>query len=265
MTVTGRSPRKKRLLAILLAGILVLAAAVAGIAWLWGGITEGSGRHDYRYEIVLSSNTTLRNVTLLLPVPEKDGSPFLADALANGSGYGVPSSWNLSLGRWDGRPVLAIRADRMVPEYHGYPVPVGETGGAPPPAFPPATESPPGQPVLVPVMMIVSTVVNHTIDTRDPLAGEPVFGPEGKFSPGTSPVTLYSGSVYDHTVPAFISFSPDNPVDFSIRMRLEGTNSIWRGGWVFNTYSDEVVVELNDDGKGWLEGKGVLIVGEGKY
>ncbi len=256
---------KRRWLVLVIAVVLVAAAVLAGIAWRWDRQTRQSEHHDYTYRVELSFNTTLEDVTLLLPAPQRTDTVFLADVLANGSGYGVPPDWDLSLEEMNGTPMLAIQAARMVPEYRGYPIPI-EPGQSPlPTTLPPSSEYSNETPVLMPVTLVARIPLNRTIDTRDPLASEPVFHPGGPFLPGTAPVHGYSGSVFTYTAPVYVRFTADQPASISLRMSIEGVNSIWRGGWIYNLYRDAVALETSSDRQGWLEGEGVLLAGEGRY
>jgi len=259
-------PRRRRWI-FFLALFLILASFFVGAAWLWEQQTGQSENHYYTYEVILSFNTTIENVTLLLPLPEKNGTPLPVDPLVNGTVYGVPPDWNLSIENVNGTPVLAIRADRMVAEYHAFPIPI-EPGESPLPAtLPPGTEYSAGRPVPMPVMLsvMVPVPVNHTINTRDPLSREPVFHPRGTFLPAMPTAPVYRGSLYVHSVPVFIRFTSGHPATVSLQMRVQGTNSIWRGGWVSNLYSDTVTLDVPNGTQGWLEGKGTLLTGEGVY
>jgi hypothetical protein len=264
--ITENGTRRRRRIIILLAIIIVFSAAfLTWIAWQTEQQFRQSEQHEYMYEIVLSFNATLENVTLLLPVPERNGTPFFTQALVDRTAYGVPPDWNLSIQEENGTPMLAIRADRMNPKYHSTPVPI-ESGQTPlPTTLVQGVEYTDNTPVLMPVWMVVTVPVNHTIDTRDPLSGEPLFYPEGSFVPGSTNIPGFSGSVHEHTAPVFVQFTADQSTTFSLRTEIQGTNSIWRLGWTFNQYSDTVTLEIRDSRQGWLEGKGILLSGEGVY
>ena len=256
------SGRKWRIFFILIVIFIVVAA---GVSFLWDQSCRASERHDYTYEIGLSYNTTIENVTLLVPVPELNGTPVIAVSLVNGTGYGVPADWNLSIEDVNGTPMLAIRAARMVPEYHAYPLPV-EPGASPLPVTPqPGNEYSAETPVLAPINLAVMIPGNRTIDTREPLGKEPVLYPDGQFIPADRTTAAYQGDAYLHRVPVYVRYISDRPADIGIRVSIEGVNSIWRGGWLSNVYTDRVVIELNNGAQGWVEGEGTLTTGAGVY
>lgn len=250
---------------LLIVVILIGISLFAGISVWWEQTTAKSERHDLTYSIELSVNTTIENVTLLVPVPELDGTPVLAGALVNGTGFGVPEDWALSIVMVEGRPMLSIHAARIVPTYHGYPIPVeiGKTPEQTP--VPPATAYSPETPVLIPIWCVVTESVPQAIDTADPLGHEPVFFPGGEFIPVNGTLSRYQGKAFHHNVPVFIQYSSDHPATVSLQARIEGVNAIWRGGWVYNQYSDSVLIGPENSTKGWVDGEGTLVTGEGVY
>jgi autotransporter adhesin len=54
-------------------------------------------------------------------------------------------------------------------------------------------------------------------------------------------------------------------VVISLRVSVQGSNAIWKGGWMNNLYSDTVVLEIADGTQGWIEGEGKLFTAEGVY
>ncbi len=262
-TVSGRT------LTIVIVVILVVAA-VSALAWIsfqFDQAARQSERHDYSYEIDLSFTTAIGNVTLLLPVPELNGSPVLVQSLVNGTGYGVPSDWELSIAERNGTPMLEITAIRMVPDYRPYPIPI-EPGESPlPTTLQSGTEYSGSTPVLMPIHLVATASRNVTIDTRDPVGHEPVFAPGGQLTPVDTkgPSTGYRGTSYTHPIPLYVQYTSDRPATLSFWIRTGGVNSIWRGGWLSNTYSDEILVELPTGTQGWIECNATLVTGEGVY
>jgi hypothetical protein len=244
---------------VILAGILV----ISGIFLQWGQVTRNSERHDMTCSIVLSVNTTIENVTLYLPVPELYGTPVLAGAFVNRSAYGVPEDWNITIIPVEGRPVLSVRAPRIIPEYVGYPIPVEPVKTPDRTPLPPATAFSPETPVIVPVEMITMESWSSPINTTNPAGHAPVFRPRGEYSPARQNSPVYSGKAYAYRVPIYISYTAKTPVAVSITTRIEGVNSIWKGGWIFNRYSDTVSLVLENDTRGWVETGGTLVAGEG--
>jgi hypothetical protein len=173
--------------------------------------------------------------------------------------YGVSPDWNISLVYENGTPMLAIRAVRMVPEYHGYPIAIEPGTSVLPTTRVPGHEYSGDTPVLMPVTIAVMETTLAEIETHHPVGHEPLFFPEGVFTSGSNFPT------YDHPVPVYINYTSEKPVALSLRVSVSGSNGIWRGGWVSNTYSDTVMLEIADGEQGWIEGKGKLITAEGVY
>ncbi len=250
---------------IILLFILLLVIFLAYAAWQAGEVARQSERHAYSYTIELSYNTTIENVTLILPVPELNSTPYFTESLLNGTAYGVPPGWDFSQVRENGSPMLAIRSDRMVPDYHGTPIAIVPGQSPLPATLVPGHEYTSDTPVLIPVTIAVTETGTAPVYTRMPVGHEPVFFPSGTFSPGSGATPLAGGTVYTHRVPLFINYSSQHPADVGIRVSVTGSNEIWKGGWESNTYADSVFVENHAGTTGWIGGDGKLITGEGVY
>jgi hypothetical protein len=254
--MTPQLPIRRRTL-VILALILLAVILFSWVTWQFDQSTRQSERHTYYYTIDLSYNTMIENVTLFLPVPELNESPVFITPMLNGTGYGVSPNWNLSIVYENGTPMLAIRAARMVPEYHGYPIAIGPGASVLPTTLVPGHEYSTDTPVLMPVTVAVMETRASEINTRHPVGHEPLFFPSGMFTPGSNFPT------YNHPVPVYIRYASEKPVALSLRVSIYGSNGIWRGGWVSNTYSDSVALEIADGAQGWIEGEGKLITAEG--
>jgi len=250
---------------VILAVLLLAVVSFAWTAWQFHEISLRSEQHHYSYSIDLSYTTAIDNVTLFLPVPELNKSPRFMLPLLNKTAYGVPPDWDLSLVSENGTPMLAIRASRMVPEYHGYPVAIEPGTSMLPTTRVPGHEYAGDTPVLMPVTIAVMETGLSAIDTRDPIGHEPLFFPGGNFTPGSCDTPVCDGTLYDHPVPVYIRYTAERPVVLSLRVSVQGSNAIWRGGWHGNTYSDSVFVEIGDGTKGWINGDGKLRAAEGVY
>ena len=262
--MTLQLPIRRRTLFIL-ACILLAVLFFAGVSWQFDQAARQSKRHNYYYSIDLSYNTTIDNVTLVLPVPELNSTPFFTESLLNGTAYGVSPDWNLTVVNENGTPMLAIRAARMVPQYHGYPIAIEPGATVLPTTLVPGHEYTSDTPVLIPVTVAVMEPGTSEIDTRHPVGHEPVFFPGGNFTPGSCALPPCNGPVYDHPIPVYISYTSEGAVSISLRVSVQGSNAIWRGGWLSNTYSDTIALEIANDTQGWIEGEGNLFTAEGVY
>jgi hypothetical protein len=242
---------------LFLAAILGVVLFIVWTAYQFDQAATRSERHDYSYLVELSYNTTIHNVTFLLPVPELNNTPFYMESILNKTAYGISSDWNFSLIRENGTPMLAITAARMVPEYHGYPIAIEPGTTILPTTLVPGHEYSADTPVLAPVTIAVMEPVDREINTSYPPGGEPLFFPDGMFTPGSCTLPC-AGQVYDHRVPVYIWYTAEHPVSLSLRVSVSGTNSAWRGGWTSHSYSDTVVIETTDDTRGWIPGEGRL-------
>lgn len=239
--------------------ILIAVAFFAFMAWQFDRSTQQSERHTYSYTIELSYDTAIDNVTFIVPVPERDYRPYFTESLLNKTAYGVPPGWNISLENANGSPMLAIRATRLVPDYHGRPIAI-EPGQSPlPTTLVPGHEYSDDTPILMPVTIVVTEKGTSAIETRAPAGREPVFFPAGTFTPGASVTPPGRGSASGHRVPVYIDYTSERPAKISLRVSVTGSNAIWRGGWQSDTYSDSVFIETAGDSKGWIEGEGKLV------
>jgi hypothetical protein len=120
---------------------------------------------------------------------------------------------------------------------------------------------------LIQLAVVLFAWVTRQFDqaTRNRVGHEPLFFPGGTFTPGSCVIPACDGPVYDHPVPAYISYTSGQPVAISLRVSVQGSNAIWRGGWVSNTNSDTVFVEISGSERGGIGRKGKLITAEGVY
>ncbi len=167
--------------------ILILAAVVffTWTSYQFSQASRQSERHNYYYTIDLSYDTTIDNVTFLLPVPELNTTPVFMESILNGSAYGISPDWNLSIVQENGSPMLAIRAARMVPEYHGFPIAIEPGATVLPTTLVPGHEYSPDTPVLMPITIAVMEQVSSPVNTRDPVGHEPLLSPGGPFTTGS--------------------------------------------------------------------------------
>src|SRR5512133_1481218 len=81
---------------------------------------------NYESDITITSNSSLQNVTLYLPVPVFENESEVGLEIVNGDYYNKPSNWNLSLEDTEYGLMLKIEAAEIQPVYHSLPVAVPE-------------------------------------------------------------------------------------------------------------------------------------------
>jgi hypothetical protein len=257
MTAPGRLP------------VLLLIGAVLLVAGCLGPPTENdpSLRHTYWYGVTIGVDRVVDDLVLRLPLPSVNGSSAIGEAMANGEGYGLRPGWNFSVVEANGTPLLELRAARFVPEYRGTPIAIlpGETPAVTPP--PAATGPSEATPSLMPYSFGVSIAANRTIQTGEPAGQEPLLGGGGALTPEGCGLPGQGEGVrcYRHPVEAFADYRADAPANVSIGVGLVGSNEWWRGGWTFNSYRDEVLIEFRPGERGWVTADARLTAGEGVY
>ena len=190
---------------------------------------------DYSLQID-GVSTNLTNVTLLIPLPEKNGTPFIGDiSLTKDFFYqSAPSGTVFSIIRHDNRSMLKFTADQMV-QGQGY--------GA--------------------------NYYNHSrsrvINTRYPVGNESVFIPlsyrELQQSPSLTEVTIhYNISVYSH----FSHEGNDSSLSISSEIIYSNSWDPWFDSHIGNEYRDSYSVTVHGDDQ-WVDAKGSLLSGEGWY
>ncbi len=258
MAISGMHPILKLI-------VVLVVISLASLLWLGYAIRNESESHGYHYQVSLSTESRLENVTLILPVPFIDNSSPLGEALVRGEGYGIPPGWRLALEYMNSTPMLKIEAGAIIPEYHGYPLPLeeGQTPvQTPPPAVTAYSEE---TPVLMPLQFGISQVVERSIDTRDPIGREPLLSLPELVRSASCPDLPGSGACHHYPAQVFVRYASGGPGNITLSISSGGVNQWWLGGWTGNSYDDWIDVTLERDQQGWIPAEGLLSTGEGRY
>ena len=258
---------QKRTLGIgLLAVAVVAALLIGGLVVLSETLAEDSYTSEYSYDVEITTNGTLTNATILVPVPVADGEVAVAGALEDGDYYAQPEAFSSRIVETDRGPMLEVTADEFVvePEYYRV-VEEGEMGRTEPIT---ADEYDPDDPDMFvrdrdQYELTLRIESDERIETREPVGTEPVLEPrvdasETACSDGRERCQEYTGSIY-------AEYDADPSTDVSIRVAHRGENSWWVGGWSGNWYSDEVTVSLGGPQADWIAVDGTLEAGQGSY
>ena len=250
---------------LLIFAILLIVIVLAWFFWQGMVIRKESEYHELRYRVVISTESVLENITLLLPVPLIHNDSLLGEALVKGEGYGIPPDWRLSLEQVNDTPMLKIFAAKIVPEYHGFPIPI-EPGSTPMQTPPPtATAYSKDTPVLIPLEFGIAQRVQRSIDTQNPFNREPLLTyPElVKSIPCRGP--SLPGRCYQYMAPIYVQYSSSEAGNLTMTISSGGMNQWWEGGWSGNSYEEAIEVTLENNQQGWIQGEGFLSTGSGRY
>ena len=228
-------------------------------------IRKESEYHELRYQVGISTESVLENITLLLPVPFIQNTSLLGESLVKGEGYGIPPDWRLSLEQVNDTPLLKIFAAKIVPEYHGYPIPI-EPGSTPIQTPQPAATTYSNEtPILMPFEFGISQRVQQSIDTQDPLNREPLLSDPELLQSIPCQGPSLPGRCYQYLAPIYVQYSSSEAGTLTLTLSSGGTNQWWEGGWSGNSYEETIEVTVENNQQGWIQGEGFLSTGSGRY
>lgn len=176
--------------------------------------------------------------------------------------------WEMAVVEANGTPLLELRAARFLPEYRGTPIPILPGGEAPSVTLAPAATGPSkSTPRLAPYILGATLEVDRPIETQSPAGREPLLGGGVGLAPVDCSLPRGGGEVrcYRHPVEAFADYPSDAAANVSVGVGLSGSNQWWRGGWVFNQYTDQASVEYGPGERGWVRVDAVVTEKAGVY
>jgi len=235
---------------------------------------ENSLMSNYRYDISITANSSLENVTLYLPIPVFANES--AVGMVGGDYYNKPSDWNLSPEDTRHGLMLKIETTEIKPVYHSLPIPTPE------PEWPESelpeeegqfAESPEYSketPVLVPVDFGTSLKADHIINTRSPEGTEPLLLPKYKLrvsekGPPVPPSEHTNPEYFEYESRVYAQYDSSPEAEVQILVSLSGSNEWWIYGCAYNEYSDRITTRLIGPQDGWSTADGYFSTGEGVY
>jgi len=195
----------------------------------------------YEYRVTITSDTTLENVTLYVPIPARgrENSAVLS-AIGAGELRGLPPGWNTSLIGTEKITMLELTAPEIA-----------------------------ANPVGVPYLLSVTAHSGGPIDTMNAGTGDLVLAPSAVKTPvgcenmdfqvsSDTRCELYQGSAY-------ADFTAPGNVHLSVFGFLTGRNTWDVFGPSSNEYQDGLQVSFSGGARGWQKGDGILVTGIGDY
>ncbi|MDS0300253.1 hypothetical protein NDI76_16015 [Halogeometricum sp. S1BR25-6] len=262
--------------------VLMVATAAVGVPILFEGQKNNNTTATYYYSAEVSTNATLTDATLYLPLPvDPAGTPIVEDVQV--TSYGGPdANWTTSVVKTERGPMLAIEAEEIVGEERYYLV--NENGSLADPE-PIRREDAPDdmtglrlEPALTRYEVMAQVTVesfgngikNGTIETRYPQGNASLLSATYDYSPGECD-PVWGGE--EQTCTAFradMYASYDTKSSAIVRVGAVELWGINEWGWFFansfNEYTQRVEqVEFNGAHDGWVSASGELQAGRGSY
>lgn len=268
----------ERRTAVALAAAALVLLLAAG-TWLvhTERLASESRTSTYSYTVAVETDAPLTDVTVLAPLPVRDGSSPVVEAIREGDpNVSVPAGWSAEVTSSGYGPMLRLTADELEPRYrNASPTPIEdgvavEDGNG-------ADDAPePTQGTGAPVSdeFHVQIEVPGRIDTMNATETEPLLAPtlnateadcdwphpedwEGRLR--CMEYDTRFRLTYD------VDASAGNAAPrVGLRVEHGGENSWWVYGWTGNEYRQRA--RLDAVGRtGWLRADGQLVVGDGTY
>lgn len=218
-------------------GFVLLIIISAGLLSIWWQdqkqkMYNRSLRSSYDYDVVLTTDSTLSNVTLYLPLPVINNTSSVGMDIVEHHFNNNEPSWEYALVDTEHGLMLSMK-----------------------------NEKPRG--------IDLSTIVfsNQTINTINPLGNEMVLMPKYKLTHNVDAGGVYSrtSEQFDYESRMYAYYETSSNANVSISIYLDARNEWWIGGWQSNSYWEVMEIKLFGSQNGWTTVNGELVTGEGTY
>ncbi|AKB32758.1 hypothetical protein MSSIH_2068 [Methanosarcina siciliae HI350] len=215
--------------------LLLIISAVLLSTW-WQDqkqrMYDRSLRSSYDYDVVLTTDSTLNNVTLYIPLPVINDTSYVGMDIIEQHFNNHDPSWEYSI----------------VDTEHGLMVSMKNKKAR---------------------SIDLSTMVlsDQPIDTMNPLNNEMILIPKYNLTQNVNASGVYSrtSEQFDYDSKMYAYYDASSNANVSISIYLNGRNEWWIGGWQYNSYWETMEVMLSGSQDGWTTVSGQLVTGEGTY
>jgi hypothetical protein len=217
---------------------------------------ERSLMSSYDYDVELTTDSTLRNVTLYLPLPVINNTSSLGlDIIEHdfNADDDYPSL-KYALVNTEHGLMLSMKYEKIEPRY--------DTSNK-------------SRKIPYPSIILGTTVFsNQTIDTMNPLGNEMVLMPKYNLKYlGSTTRQNYLGSttrqlnanVYNYDSRIYAHYETPSNANVRISIYLDARNQWWIGGWLSNNYMENIEIKLSGPQDEWTTVNGELVTREGTY
>ncbi|WP_261788793.1 hypothetical protein [Methanosarcina siciliae] len=182
--------------------------------------------------MVLTTDSTLNNVTLYIPLPVINDTSYVGMDIIEQHFNNHDPSWEYSI----------------VDTEHGLMVSMKNKKAR---------------------SIDLSTMVlsDQPIDTMNPLNNEMILIPKYNLTQNVNASGVYSrtSEQFDYDSKMYAYYDASSNANVSISIYLNGRNEWWIGGWQYNSYWETMEVMLSGSQDGWTTVSGQLVTGEGTY
>ncbi|AKB80793.1 hypothetical protein MSBR3_0215 [Methanosarcina barkeri 3] len=218
-------------------GFVLLIIISVGLLSIWWQdqkqkMYNNSFTSVYDYDVILTTDSTLSNATLYLPLPVINNTSSVGvDTVEHHFNNNNPS-WEYALVDTEHGLMLSMKNEKAK-------------------------------------SIDLSTMVfsNQTIDTMNPLGNEMVLMPKYNLTHNVNASGAYSrtSEQFDYESRVYASYETSSNANTSISIYLDARNEWWIGGWQSNNYREKVEIMLSGPQDGWTAVNGELVTGEGTY
>ena len=234
-------------------GFVLLIIISAGLLSIWWqdqkqNMYDRSLMSSYEYYIELATDSTLSNVTLYLPLPVINNTSSVGmDILEHGFNDDDDPSWKYALVNTEHGLMLSIKNEKIEPKY--------------------TTSSKNSKKIQRPNMFTEILFSNQTINTMNPLGNEMVLMPKYNLTHNVNARRPYTqaSEQFDYESRMYAYYDTSSDANVSISIYLNGRNEWWIGGWLHNSYWENMEIKLSGSQDGWTTVNGQLFTGEGTY
>lgn len=216
--------------------VLLMIISVGLLSFWWQDqkqkMYDNSLRSSYDYDVMLTTDSALSNVTLYLPLPVTNNTSSMGMDIVDHHFNDDDPSWEYAVVNTEHGPMLSMKNEK-------------------------------------PRSIDLSTMVlsNQTIDTMNPLDNEMVLMPKYKLMHNVNSNRVHSrtSEQFDYESRMYAYYETSSNANVIISIYLNAHNEWWIGGWQHNSYWETMEIKLSGPQNGWTTVNGELITGEGTY
>lgn len=262
--------------------LVVFALVLGGLGVLGEQRVDRTTESTYEYRVTVSTDETLEDVTIYVPLPVEDGDSELGKQFVQSVQYSrdrpgivgydeepVPVTFTYDLVETEHGPMLAITTDRIEVSRVYYREEENGTMGWRERI--PAEEYDPTDPSMGvrddgSFEFTVTLVSDDAIETADPSGSEPLLTPEYNRTQVECVVHPSENQrCYQYDTRVYASYDTDPNTTVYVGVHLAGRNEWFSGGWSGNEYRQWTYFQQQGPGTGWYGVEGELQVAVGNY